>query len=700
MRHLKMILFPALLCCLSFAQQQPETPPQQPAETPEQAKLPAETPKLLPGFDINAIDKSVEPCQDFYQYACGTWLKDNPVPADKASYGRFTELFDRNREILHQILEKYSNPANQKTPVEQKIGDYYAACMDTRAINDKGLAPIQPELDRINAMKTKADLPAELAHLHSIGVDALFGFDSEQDFKNSNMMIAGTYQAGQGLPERDYYFKTDDKSLEQRNQYVYHIRKMLELLGDKPETAATEAATVMAIETNLAAHSLTRADARDPQNIYHFKSVAELQQMDPSFDWKKYLADRDVNIKDLNVAMPGFVEGMQKALDNYSLDDWKTYLRWQLVHSQAMFLPEAFDKENFHFYGTVLRGTKEQEVRWKRCVSSTDGDLGEALGQKYVEETFGAQGKARTLKMIKALEVALKEDITNLDWMSDTTKKQALIKLDAIANKIGYPEKWRDYSKLNIVRGDALGNSLRANAFEEHRQLAKIGKPVDKLEWQMTPPTVNAYYDPQMNNINFPAGILQPPFYDNKMDDAVNFGGIGAVIGHELTHGFDNQGSQFDAEGNFKNWWTPEDHKEFTKRTDCIVNEYNDFIAYKDPNNPKNDIHTNGKLTLGENTADNGGLRIAIMALENTLAGQSHKEVDGYTPEQRAFLSWGQIWCTNYRPDAARTQALSNEHSIAPQRVNGVVSNMPEFEKAFSCKRGDPMVRENACHVW
>jgi predicted metalloendopeptidase len=700
MRHLKLILFPALLCCLSFAQQQPETPPQQPAETPEQAKLPAETPKLLPGFDINAIDKSVEPCQDFYQYACGTWLKDNPVPADKASFGRFTELFDRNREILHQILEKYSNPANQKTPVEQKIGDYYAACMDTKAINDKGLAPIQPELDRINAMKTKADLPAELAHLHSIGVDALFGFDSEQDFKNSNMMIAGTYQAGQGLPERDYYFKTDDKSLEQRNQYVYHIRKMLELLGDKPETAATEAATVMAIETNLAAHSLTRADARDPQNIYHFKSVAELQQMDPSFDWKKYLADRDVNIKDLNVAMPGFVEGMQKALDNYSLDDWKTYLRWQLVHSQAMFLPEAFDKENFHFYGTVLRGTKEQEVRWKRCVSSTDGDLGEALGQKYVEETFGAQGKARTLKMIKALEVALKEDITNLDWMSDTTKKQALIKLDAIANKIGYPEKWRDYSKLNIVRGDALGNSLRANAFEEHRQLAKIGKPVDKLEWQMTPPTVNAYYDPQMNNINFPAGILQPPFYDNKMDDAVNFGGIGAVIGHELTHGFDNQGSQFDAEGNFKNWWTPEDHKEFTKRTDCIVNEYNDFIAYKDPNNPKNDIHTNGKLTLGENTADNGGLRIAIMALENTLAGQSHKEVDGYTPEQRAFLSWGQIWCTNYRPDAARTQALSNEHSIAPQRVNGVVSNMPEFEKAFSCKRGDPMVRENACHVW
>jgi endothelin-converting enzyme/putative endopeptidase len=364
-----------------------------------------------------------------------------------------------------------------------------------------------------------------------------------------------------------------------------------------------------------------------------------------------------------------------------------------------MELPSAFDKENFRFFGSVLRGTKEQEPRWKRCVSATDNDLGEALGQQFVEVAFGPDAKARTLKMIDALQTALHDDIEHLPWMTDETKKQALVKLQAIARKIGYPDKWRDYSTLNIVRGDALGNSLRSNEFEDHRQLAKVGHPVDRAEWEMSPPTVNAYYDPQMNNINFPAGILQPPFFDKNIDDAVNFGGIGAVIGHEMTHGFDNEGSQFDPQGNLRDWWTPTDKKEFEKRTQCVDDEYSKFVV-KDPENPKNDVHVNGRMTLGENTADNGGLRIALMALNDTLKGKTPENIDGYTPEQRAFLAWGQIWCTNYRPDAARLQTLSNEHALGPYRVNGVVENMPEFEKAFSCKAGDPMVSENACRVW
>ena len=690
MRCLKFLMLALLLSSFAGAQ----------ASSADSKSGPAEMPKLVPGFDVNAIDKSAQPCQDFYQYSCGNWLKSNPVPADKASYGRFTELFERNRAVLHQILEKASANDAGRNAVQQKIGDYYASCMDVPAIDAKGLAPAQAELDRINAMKSKADLAPELARLHDMGVNALFELDSQQDAKNSEMMIAAVYQGGQGLPERDFYFNTDPKSQNQRNEYVAHIRKMFELMGDKPDDAQLEATTVMSIETALARSSFKRQDVRDPSKTYHPTKVADLAKSDPAFDWKQYLAGRELGKIDwLNVAVPPFITGMQDELENVSLADWKTYLRWQLVHSQAMELPSAFDEENFHFFGTVLRGTKEQEPRWKRCVSATDGDLGEALGQQYVAETFGPDAKARTMKMIDALETALHDDIQTLPWMSDETRKQALVKLQAIARKIGYPDKWRDYSTLNVVRGDALGNSLRANQFEDHRQMAKVGHPVDRAEWEMTPPTVNAYYDPQMNNINFPAGILQPPFFDKSIDDAVNFGGIGAVIGHELTHGFDNEGSQFDPQGNLRDWWTPTDKKEFEKRTQCVDDEYSKFVV-KDPENSKNDVHVNGRMTLGENTADNGGLRIALMALEDTMRGKQAGNVDGFTPEQRLFLAWGQIWCTNYRPDSARLQTLSNEHALGPYRVNGVVENMPEFEKAFSCKKGDSMVSENACRVW
>jgi predicted metalloendopeptidase len=452
----------------------------------------------------------------------------------------------------------------------------------------------------------------------------------------------------------------------------------------------------MSIETALAQGSMDRVERREPEKIYHKLNTQELQALTPSFSFARYFNDLETpKMTSLNVAVPDFFKALETELKSVSLDDWKTYLRWHFVHSQAQFLPKPFVDENFNFYGKTLRGAKELQARWKRCVSATNADLGEALGQVYVEKYFPPEAKARTLKMVEALESALRRDVQELSWMSDTTKKQALIKLDAIQNKIGYPSKWRDYSSLTIARGDAMGNSLRANAFEVRYQLNKIGKPLDKQEWQMTPPTVNAYYEPTENNINFPAGILQPPFFDFKADDAVNFGGIGAVIGHELTHGFDDQGALFDPEGNLKDWWTAEDTKAFNARTQCLVDEYDKFVAI-------DDVHVRGKLTLGENTADNGGLRIALMALQEVIAksGKEPGKIDGYTPEQRLFLGWGQIWCQNMSDQLARLMAQTNEHSPGQYRVNGVVQNMPEFQKAWSCKAGQPMVSPNACHVW
>jgi putative endopeptidase len=658
--------------------QQPSSPPAPPAQSPS-------------GLQLDALDRGADACTDFYQFACGGWIARNPVPSDRASWGRFEELQERNNDTLHTILE---SAAAGRDPASKKLGDYYASCLDESAIDARGVAPLDPLLKKIAALSSVNDLAPLVAELHTLGVNVFFQFGSQADFKDASVEMAIADQGGLALPDRDYYFRDDAKSVGLRTDYVDHIGKMLALLGGAAD-AGKAAQQTMAIETALAKGALDAVSRRDPNKVYHKMSNADLQTITPQFMWNRYFSGiGSPPVYALNVAEPEFFKAFGQVVATTPLDQIKAYLRWQVAHASAAVMPRAFVDENFRFFGTALTGAKELRPRWKRCVQYTDADLGEALGQAFVKEAFGPQAKADTLKMVHELETALEADINGLTWMTPTTKREALGKLHAIADKIGYPDRWRDYSALTIVRGDALGNSQRSNAFEFHRQMAKISKPVDKSLWEMTPPTVNAYYNPLENNINFPAGILQPPFYSARADASVNFGGSGAVIGHELTHGFDDQGRQFDARGNLKDWWTPADAKAFEDRAQCLVDEYSTFTAI-------DDVKLNGKLTLGENTADNGGLRIALIAYLARSAGTPPPQtLDGFTPEQRVFLGWGQVWCENVRPERARMLAQINPHSPGHDRVNGVVSNMPEFQKAFACKADAPMVRKNQCRVW
>lgn len=656
---------------------------------------PVQRPK---SFDIDALDKSVDPCEDFYEYACGNWRKKNPIPSDQARWGRFNELAEYNRQTLHEILEKASKPSANRSPIMQKIGDFYASCMDEKTVDSKGSAPLKPLLDRIAAISTKDQLIDTLGALQSQGVPALFGFGAQPDLHNASVEIANVSQGGLGLPDRDYYLKNDDKSQETRTKYHHHMVKMFTLLGDEPSEAQKEAQTVLDIETKLANSTLERVKMRDPKNRDHKMAVSQLSALAPNFEFARFFQSRGAPaFTEVNVVPPDFFKDVNDLLNSVSLDDWKIYLRWHVTDNVAPLLSKSFVEEDFDFTDRYLSGVKEQQPRWKRCVTRTDRALGEALGQPYVAATFGAAGKQRMLKMVAALEGALGNDIQNLDWMTPETRKQAEAKLKAISNKIGYPDKWRNYSTVKIVRGDLLGNSFRARTFEVKRNMGKIGKPLDKKEWGMTPPTVNAYYNAAENNINFPAGILQPPFFDLSEDDAVNFGGIGVVIGHELTHGFDDQGSKFDGNGNLSNWWTEKDREEFEKRTGCIADEYSSFVAV-------DDVHLNGRLTLGENSADNGGVRIALMALRKAMAADAAKAAkqtkNGFSPEQRFFLGFAQIWCENRTPESARLLAKTDPHSPGQYRTNGSLQNNEDFAKAFGCKAGQKMVSQNACRVW
>jgi putative endopeptidase len=649
------------------------------------------------GVDLTILDKTCKPCEDFYHYASGLWLAKNPVPAAYPSWGRFNELAEVNRERLHQILEEAAAKSNPPAGSnEQKIGDFYASCMDEKQVNAAGTKPLDAEFAHIGAIRSLSDLQTEIARLQGMGAGALFEFGSTQDAKNSTQVIGGADQGGLGLPDRDYYTKTDDKSKEIRKQYEEHVAKMLALAGDDDAKAASEAKEIMDLETKLAEASMNRVDRRDPDKTYHKMSRPELQTLTPNWSWEDYFQQIGyTNIDFVDVSAPKFFETASQLLKETPLDTWKIYLRWHLLNSTAAYLSEPFVDENFNFNGRVLQGTQELLPRWKRCVSATDRRLGEALGQIYAQKYFPPEAKARALDMVNHLTDALREDLQNLSWMGPETRKQALQKLAAFTRKIGYPDKWRDYSAFKVDRGPYAANQMRGAQFDFKRDLNKIGKPVDRTEWGMSPPTVNAYYNSLMNEIVFPAGILQPPFYDPNADDASNYGAIGSVIGHEMTHGFDDRGRKFDASGNLKDWWTPEDEKNFNERAACIEKQFDGYVV-------QDDLHENGKLELGESIADLGGLKLAYRALQKAEAGKKPALIGGLTPDQRFFLSFAQVWASNDRPEFERLLINTDPHPLPRFRAIAAPSNLPEFAKAFGCKEGDPLARPAAirCQIW
>jgi predicted metalloendopeptidase len=652
-------------------------------------------------FDRSAMDLKADPCQDFYQYSCGAWRATHPIPGDKARYGRFDELREYNLYLLRSILEDAAKPGKH-SPNERKVGTFYSACMDEESINAKGIQPIERWLKEIARVTNKQQVLDLGARMQAGGLRPFFGFSSAPDLHNSTMNIAQIDQGGLTLADRDYYLKQDAKMVEVRGKYVEHIERMLVLAGETAEQAKQDAKTILAFETKIAEASMDRVSRRDPKNRDHKMTVAELQKQAPEIDFSRYFKMVDPKLAgerkldSLNVVTPEFFQKLSALLAGEPIETWRTYLRWRVIKSSAALLSQPFVDENFGFQGKYLSGQKVIEARWKRCTAMTDNSLGEALGPLYVASQFPKESKERMDTLVAAIERSMDSDIGSLEWMSPETKQAARDKLGKVNNKIGYPAKWKDYSSVAIKSDDFVGNVRTCAIYEVKRDLGKLGKPVDRSEWTMTPPTVNAYYEASENNINFPAGILQPPFFSPKVDEAVNYGGIGVVIGHELTHGFDDQGRKFDGDGNFSNWWGPNDGVEFERRAQCVADEYSRFVTVQDD---KGEVHLNGKLTLGENTADNGGLKLAFMAMEGRH-GKNNPTIDGFTPEQRFFVGFAQVWCENVTPQRARELALTDPHSPGRFRVIGTVQNSPDFSKAFGCKTGDPMVPESACHVW
>jgi endothelin-converting enzyme/putative endopeptidase len=658
-------------------------------------------PKVIPGFDPSAMDTSVNPCDNFYQFACGNYAKLHPIPADMPEYDQFVALYEYNTAILHELVLKAAHAGPNATPNERKIGDYYQACMDTSAINNAGIKPLEPMLDRINDLKSKKGLTNLVAYLNKQDVGVFVRFGAQQDFKDASKEIAAIDQGGLGLPNRGYYLRTDARSVKLRQQYQQHIVNVLHLLGDPVAKARTEAQNIMNFETELAKSSMGIVERRNPHMTYHIETLKAFAPTVPALDVTQYIHDMgSPAVSSLNVVAPGFFSGLNKAIEDTPLSTLKSYMRFHLADAYSMQLPQQFDQENFAFYGRELTGTPQQQPRWKRCVNATNQALGDAVGQMYVAKYFTPSQKKEALTMVHGIEAAMGKDIEAATWMSPVTKEKAIAKLHMIADKIGYPNKWRSYANLEIKPGEALDNSMRVREFKTAYQLHKIGKPVDRNEWFMTPPTVNAYYDPSQNTINFPAGILQPPFYDKNEPAAVNYGHIGAVVGHELTHGFDDEGSQFDGKGNLHDWWTPKDRANFDQRTACVASEYSSFTDAG--------LHVNGKLTLGEDTADNGGLHLALMAL------MAREAMDGghipgpapsaaaakYTTDQQFFIAFAQNWCSNTRPQMTRMLIQSDPHAPDAIRVKGVIDNMPQFDKAFSCHVGQPMDPAHKCQVW
>ncbi len=672
------------------------------AQTPSTQSSSGPALPYIPSLDLSAMDKSVDPCVDLYKYSCGGWQKNNPIPPDQTSWSVYGKLYQDNLTFLRGMLEQAAQPDAQRNAVSQKIGDFYSACMDQSAVEKSGISPIQPELDAIAQVKSAKDLTPLVARLqfiysrYSYSSSMMFSAGSAQDPDDSEHVIADVDQGGLGMPDRDYYLKDDAKSKETRERYLQHVQKVFELTGDAPAAAKKNAETVMRLETAMAKASLSRVDRRDPHKLVHKMKLADLSQLAPNFDWPAYYHEMQYpEFAILNVDAPDFIKEVNTLLSSESLDNWKTYLRFHVADTSSPYLSSKFVEENFAFYRQYLHGVKEMQARWKRCVQYVDYDLGEALGQVYVAKVFSPELKQSTLDMVQRIEDAMGQRIRALDWMSPETKLQALAKLAGIRNKIGYPDKWRDYSSVKIVPDDFAGNVERAHQFETRRDINKIGKPVDHGEWDISATTVDAYFNPQMNDINFPAAVLQPPLYDPKMDDAPNYGNTGGTIGHELTHGFDDEGSQFDAKGNLKDWWTKEDREKFDARTQCVDDQYSSYISVED-------VHINGKLTLGENVADLGGEILAYMAWKDKDKDKNLQPVDGLTPEQRFFIGFAQWDCANERPEDMRVRAMTDPHSPSRYRINGVVVNMPNFAEAFSCKAGQPMVKKPAdiCRVW